>query len=144
MVDIVIGKNTLESLTTGMYSDAKIIYREYIQNSVDAIDEAIRLKKIKPEESFIHIFIDNKNNAISIYDNGTGIHSDKAVNNLLDIGNSSKNYYVNRGFRGIGRLAGLSYCKKLIFETSYLGEEVKTIITFDAHKLSQMLIPGNM
>jgi len=143
MVDIVIGKNTLESLTTGMYSDAKIIYREYIQNSVDAIDEAIRLKKIKPEESFIHIFIDNKNNAISIYDNGTGIHSDKAVNNLLDIGNSSKNYYVNRGFRGIGRLAGLSYCKKLIFETSYLGEEVKTIITFDAHKLSQMLIPGN-
>lgn len=29
-----VGKYTLESLTTGMYSDPKIVYREYIQNSV--------------------------------------------------------------------------------------------------------------
>ena len=28
-----VGKYTLESLTTGMYSDPKIVYREYIQNS---------------------------------------------------------------------------------------------------------------
>jgi len=38
---IKIGKYTLESLTTGMYTDPKIIYREYIQNSVDAIEEAV-------------------------------------------------------------------------------------------------------
>ena len=36
MADVIqVGKYTLESLTTGMYSDPKIIYREYIQNSVD-------------------------------------------------------------------------------------------------------------
>lgn len=29
--NIQVGKYTLESLTTGMYSDPKIIYREYIQ-----------------------------------------------------------------------------------------------------------------
>ena len=37
-----VGKNVLESLTTGMYSDSRIIFREYIQNSTDAIDNAIK------------------------------------------------------------------------------------------------------
>ena len=40
-MDIEIGKFTLESLTTGMYTDPEIVYREYIQNSVDALDEAV-------------------------------------------------------------------------------------------------------
>ena len=42
MSSIVIGKHTLESLTSGMYSDPYVVFREYIQNSVDSIDEAIR------------------------------------------------------------------------------------------------------
>lgn len=29
----IIGKNVIENLTTAMYEDLKIIYREYIQNS---------------------------------------------------------------------------------------------------------------
>ena len=37
-----IGKNILENLTSGMYTDSKFIYREYVQNSADAIDEAIK------------------------------------------------------------------------------------------------------
>ena len=36
----VIGKNILENLTTGMYYDSKVIYREYIQNACDQIDKA--------------------------------------------------------------------------------------------------------
>ena len=36
-----VGKFTLESLTTGMYSDPRIVYREYIQNSVDSIENAV-------------------------------------------------------------------------------------------------------
>lgn len=38
---IVIGKHTLESLTSGMYSDPYVVYREYIQNATDSIDEAV-------------------------------------------------------------------------------------------------------
>lgn len=38
-----VGKYTLESLTTGMYSDPKIVYREYIQNSVDSLENAVSL-----------------------------------------------------------------------------------------------------
>ena len=37
------GKNILDSLTTGMYSDSKVIYREYIQNACDQIDKAVDL-----------------------------------------------------------------------------------------------------
>ena len=41
MNNIIIGKHTLESLTSGMYSDPYVVYREYIQNAVDSIDNAI-------------------------------------------------------------------------------------------------------
>lgn len=34
----VFGANILENLTTGMYKDSKVIYREYIQNACDQID----------------------------------------------------------------------------------------------------------
>lgn len=40
--EVQVGKYTLESLTTGMYSDPKIVYREYIQNNAEeVIDEII-------------------------------------------------------------------------------------------------------
>lgn len=38
-----IGKTVLETLTSGMYDDARFIFREYVQNAVDQIDEAVRL-----------------------------------------------------------------------------------------------------
>ena len=40
-MEIEIGKFTLESLTTGMYSEPESCYREYIQNSVDSLDSAL-------------------------------------------------------------------------------------------------------
>ena len=53
-----VGRFTLESLTTGMYSDPKIVYREYFQNSVDSIENAVSAGIIKQEEAYIKIFID--------------------------------------------------------------------------------------
>ena len=44
MAEIEIGKFTLESLTTGMYNDPEIVYREYIQNAVDSFDNAVEQK----------------------------------------------------------------------------------------------------
>lgn len=44
MKDIVIGKHTLESLTSGMYSDPFVVFREYIQNATDSIDAAYKEK----------------------------------------------------------------------------------------------------
>ena len=55
-----VGKNILDNLTTGMYSDSKVIYREYIQNACDQIDLAIRLGIIAPDEGEVEINTDSK------------------------------------------------------------------------------------
>ena len=142
-MEISIGKFTLESLTTGMYNEPETCYREYIQNAVDAIDKAIEEGILKIDDSRIEIIVDDERSFISIKDNGSGIKSDIARKTLLDIGNSTKTHTNNRGFRGIGRLGGLSYCKRLSFCTSALGDNSKTLITFDCERLKTLLIPGN-
>lgn len=139
---IQVGKYTLESLTTGMYSDPKIIYREYIQNSVDALENAVAQNIIEAQSMRIDIVIDSENSMISIRDNGTGITCDKAVSTLMNIGSSQKRNSNNRGFRGIGRLGGMSYCNLLTFTTSAENEDKKTIVEFDCKKLRQLLVPG--
>lgn len=142
MNNITIGKYTLESLSTGMYVDPLILFREYIQNSSDAIDDAIVKGLINKEDSVIKIKLDNMNREIQIYDNGTGISVKEAFKLLTDIGNSRKRFTNNKGFRGIGRLVGLSYCESLVFETSFKGENKKTVLSFDNLKLNELLIPG--
>ena len=134
-----IGKNVLENLTTGMYEDSKIIYREYIQNSADAIDKAIRDGLLQKDEAFIDIEIDEKNRKIVIKDNATGISKDEFTKLLSDVANSTKDRNEHKGFRGIGRLAGLAFCKKFIFESSYSGENRKSIMIWDAEKLKELL-----
>lgn len=140
--DIQVGKYTLESLTTGMYSDPKIVYREYIQNSVDALENAVSQNLIEPQSMRIDIIVDEENSKISIKDNGTGISSEKAISTLMNIGSSQKRHSNNRGFRGIGRLGGMSYCDMLVFTTSADGEDLKTVVSYDCKKLRHLLVPG--
>lgn len=141
-MEIEIGKFTLESLTTGMYSEPESCYREYIQNAVDSLDTALAADIMQAEDFRIEIIVDSSKQEISIRDNGMGIKKDLARKTLLDIGNSTKLHTTNRGFRGIGRLGGLSYCKKLSFCTTVLGEKEKTLVTFDCEKLKSLLVPG--
>lgn len=140
--EVKVGKYTLESLTTGMYNDPRITYREYIQNSVDSLEEAIRLGVIKHDQMNITILVDEENRSIRITDNGCGISCRESYSVLTNIGSSTKRHFMNRGFRGIGRLGGLSYCDKLRFITSAQGESTKTILEYDCKKLRQLLIPG--
>ena len=139
---LVIGKYTLESLTNGMYASPLDMYREYIQNAVDSFDDAIEKGVVIADKLKIEVTID-ETNKVSIRDNGVGIPEKKAVATLLDIGNSQKSYSNYRGFRGIGRLAGLGYCKKLIFRTSCERESICTIVEFNAQLLNELLLPGN-
>lgn len=137
-----VGKYTLESLTTGMYSDPKIVYREYIQNAVDSLETAVAQNLIEPQGMRIDIIIDEENSTISIRDNGVGIPCADARDTLMNVGNSRKRHSNNRGFRGIGRLGGMSYCDTLVFTTSAENETQKTIVTFDCKKLRNLLVPG--
>lgn len=135
-----VGKNILDNLTTGMYSDSKVIYREYIQNACDQIDIAIESGIISENDGLVDIFIDNKKRYISIRDNATGVKAKDFIENVGDIANSNKKIGENKGFRGIGRLCGLAYCKTLKFTTSYLGENTKSIMTCNAQKMRAMLV----
>ena len=135
-----IGKNAIETLTLSMYDDHKTIYREYIQNSADAIDNAVKLGLLETQRNgYIEIDIDSNQKKITIEDNGTGVPIAEAERILKDVAASDKNRSKDKGFRGIGRLAGLAYCKQLIFETSYAGEEYKTTIYWDAVLLQEIL-----
>ena len=140
--ELVIGKYTLESLTNGMYASPLDMYREYIQNAVDSFDDAIEAGIEYSDKLRIDITINAEDRSVVIRDNGCGIKADAAISTLLDIGNSQKSNQTARGFRGIGRLAGLSYCDKLTFKTSYKGEECCTIIEFNAKLLKDLLLPG--
>lgn len=106
-----IGKNAIETLTLSMYDDHKTIYREYIQNSADAIDNAVKSGLLeKQNDGYIEINIDIDERQIIIEDNGTGVKSEEAERILKDVAASDKNRDTDKGFRGIGRLAGLAYC----------------------------------
>ncbi len=135
-----IGKNVIETLTLGMYEDARFIFREYVQNAADQIDIAVEDKILKRKsDGEINITIDKESRRISIEDNATGIKSENVLNFLGDVANSQKDREKRKGFRGIGRLGGLGYCEKLIFETSYQGETIKSIITLNAKQLRQII-----
>jgi Histidine kinase-, DNA gyrase B-, and HSP90-like ATPase len=135
----VIGKFVLENLTIGMYDDPNCVYREYIQNSADAIDKAISENLITPIEAHIHIQISKDKKSIVIEDNGTGIRESQVIATLQNVAQSDKEIGKEKGFRGIGRLGGLGYCSRLVFETSYKGEKTKSIMTWDAKRLQEIV-----
>ena len=73
-IDPVIGPQLLESITSSLYEDPIIIFREYVQNSVDAYNREIDTDKSKEFEDFrVDIKIDKRRRNIKILDNGYGI-----------------------------------------------------------------------
>ena len=137
-----IGKFTLESLTTGMYEQPLIIYREYLQNAADSLEAAQRLGLVDEKTMMVQVRVNTDERLIEIQDNGAGISQKIAASVLMSVGKSPKVHTESRGFRGIGRLGGISYCDKLVFETSALGEEVATKVTYDCALLKRLLSPG--
>lgn len=135
MANYTFGANILENLTTGMYKSSQIIFREYIQNACDAIDKAISLSILKNNEDKIEIWIDAEKRLISIEDNGTGISENEFETTLQSIAQSDKQIDSEKGFRGIGRLCGLAYCRELVFSTTAKNENIISIMRIDAKKL---------
>jgi hypothetical protein len=140
---ITIGKDVIDIFTSGMYTSPITLYREYIQNSSDAIDTARELDLISAGEGLISIDIEHSTRSVTITDNGAGIPSSLAVRLLLAIGGSAKRGRSARGFRGIGRLAGLAYCRTLEFRTKASGENVMTSVIWDCQGLRQRLSDPN-
>ncbi len=129
------GMYLLETLTSGMYNDPLSIYREYLQNSVDSIDQSGR----SPEDTEIKIELNPIQQSVSIYDNGDGISFEKAEKVLSSIGSSEKLGTLQRGFRGIGRLGGIAFAKKVVFRTSATGESIVSTQEWDCEDLRHLL-----
>lgn len=138
---LLVGKYTLESLTSGLYISPLDLYREYVQNAADSIDQAISKKILKEDAAYISIEVDSAQRSICIRDNGTGVSWEDSLTTLIDIGNSKKRHSTSRGFRGIGRLSGLGYCEKLRFKTTAIDEDVVTIIDYNTRLLQKLLSP---
>lgn len=138
--DAFVGHDLLELLTQAMYVDPLTIYREYIQNAADAIDEARRSGIFGANKTGrVDVYIDLPERAIRIRDNGASIPRGLFIHRLLAIGLSSKRGKGMRGFRGIGRLAGLGYCQELVFRGRSEAREPVTEVTWSARKLKELL-----
>src|SRR4051812_39826151 len=101
--DVRVGKDVIEILTSGMYVSPLSIYREYVQNSADAIDQAKSAGAMAAGR--VSLSFDHPTRSVTIRDDGSGIPSDKAVDVLLAVGGSRKRGTRARGFRGVGRLS---------------------------------------
>lgn len=137
--DYVFGANILDNLTTGMYTDSRIIYREYIQNACDSIDVAERTGIINPGQGVVEIYTDDSGRTITIRDNGVGISAQDFRRTLGNIANSDKTLGESKGFRGIGRLCGLAYCETLVFSSKASGENTISYMRCDAKQMRQLI-----
>lgn len=137
-IDLV-GKDLLEQLMFSLYPDAETIYREYLQNACDSINEASELGIIEKKDGHVSINIDKFHHTITIEDNGTGIKADEAEMTLKYIAHSKKKKESAAGFYGIGRLVGGGYCKQLSFFTSAQGENVASEMVFNMDQIRKIL-----
>jgi hypothetical protein len=135
-----VGKDVLELLSSSMYVDALSIYREYVQNSADSIEEAAALGLLgHTEKGRVDLDVNVQTRSVRIRDNGTGLKRAAFGNTLVALGASKKRGTKARGFRGVGRLAGLGYCQELVFRSRADGETEVSELRWDCRRLKAVL-----
>ena len=133
-MSIGMGLRLLETLTSALYEDPIVFFREYVQNSADAFT------RHPVTNARIDIKIDKKNKRIVFLDNGYGIPKKNFIDKMTSIGKSDKNKAIDQiGFRGIGRLAAMPFCKELIFKNKVENEEEIQVFSWDGEKYNTLL-----
>ncbi len=135
---LVVGKDILELLSTSMYIDPMSMYREYIQNSCDAVDVA-KSAGLLHRSGCVEIRMDQPTRTVFIRDNGSGLGKEPFIQQLTALGGSKKRGTGARGFRGVGRLAGLAFCQELIFRSRQDGEGTVHELRWDSREVRSML-----
>lgn len=131
------GKRLLKICMGDLYPNPMVVYREYIQNSCDALVEAERQGLFGSSiQKTVSITIGS--NSITVHDRGVGVRMDDVVRSLIDLSFSQKTGDAI-GRYGVGRLTGAKYCDELIFETSAYNENRKSIVRFDAKKAREII-----
>lgn len=130
------GKKLLKICMGDIYPNPMVVYREYVQNSCDSLQEAEKNSLLNKSQKLVSIKIESNN--ITIHDRGIGVKADEVISRLIDLSFSQKNG-ASIGRYGIGRLTGAKYCDELVFETSAFGEDKKSIVHFDAKKARSII-----
>ncbi len=125
----------LEALTQGLYPNAFDVLREYIQNGYDAI---LKHMGIYHQQDY-KVKINITGNSIFIADNGIGMRLDQ-IKQYRFIGYSEKKLGEEAGFRGIGKIAGLSVAEKLIVTSKAQGESRQYTLSFDAQDMLEEIL----
>ncbi len=120
----------LEALTQGLYPNVFDVLREYVQNSYDAIVK----HNSKYHSGDYKIKINITGNSIFISDNGIGMDEEK-IKQYRYIGYSEKRMGEEAGFRGIGKLSGISVADKLIVTSKYQSAEKDYTLVFDTQSM---------
>jgi len=139
---IIVGRSVLETITVALYENPIILFREYVQNSLDARNRAINDGKAQIKDLHVTLDVDKQARRIVIKDNGYGIDSYKAFENrMLSIGSSHKESDRTKyiGFRGIGRISGLPFCDKLIFRNKQANSNTIHECIWDGDKYRKEL-----
>ncbi|WP_314372306.1 ATP-binding protein [Sphingomonas paucimobilis] len=132
----VVGKDVLELLSTAMYVNPLTIYREYVQNAADAVDQA---RAAGGEAGRIDITLDLAARTVTIRDDAAGIPASDFRRVLTSVGASGKRGTPARGFRGVGRLSGLAYARSLTFHSRAAGERRISTMTWNCQALRTAL-----
>lgn len=136
---VYVGKDILDLLTGSMYLDPLNVYREYIQNAADSIDEARNRNLDFPPGSQITLEFSQQDRTVKIRDFGWGVPASDFVRRLTTIGASGKRGTKQRGFRGVGRLSGLGFCQELIFRGRAEGDTKVSEIRWDGRVLREKM-----
>ena len=131
------GKKLLKICMGDIYPNPMVVYREYVQNSCDSLQEA-ESNGFFQSKTQKTVSIEIKSNSITIHDRGIGVKNDDVEKCLIWLSYSNKSGQAI-GRYGIGRLTGAKYCDELVFETSAMGESVKNVVRFDAKKAREIL-----
>lgn len=133
--EILVGKDVLELISGAMYVDPLNIFREYVQNATDSIDLSDGVANAR-----IDIELNPKKRRVVIRDNGAGLSNKDFPRTMTAIGGSRKRIVPgSRGFRGVGRLAGLGYCRSLSFRSKSDKDSRIIQITWDCVRFKNIL-----
>jgi hypothetical protein len=135
----IIGKDVLELLSSSMYVNVLSVYREYVQNAADSIDTAKESGLLSRGAGRVRLSVDQQRRVARIRDNGVGLRRNEFVERLVAFGASKKRGSRARGFRGVGRLAGLAYCQELIFRAKAIEDTHISELRWDCRKLKALI-----
>lgn len=138
--DVFVGKDVLELLSSSMYVNPLSIFREYVQNATDAIDDAIAAGLLPSiEAGQVEINLDHIDRRVVIRDNGIGLSNADFPVRMLSFGASAKRGTDARGFRGVGRLSALGYVQQLVFRSRAHGDTKVLEASWDCRVVKRLL-----